>query len=65
MPRHGSKGDCRYRLQKWDINSLAYEYKLILNGQTKLVYVDTLTELKNAIAHFISEQYRYGIDMDD
>lgn len=54
MPTVGRIDDVEYRLQGWCIRHLAYKYKIIREGfNSIIVYVDTMPELKAAIADYL------------
>lgn len=55
MPTHGIIDDVEYRLQKWCIRNLAYEYKIRKDGQSVTVYIDNLKDLRHKIAEFLLE----------
>jgi hypothetical protein len=57
MPTDGSISDCDFKLKRFSIEYLAYEYRLTNGYDSKVVYVDDCNDLKSAIADFLSECY--------
>ena len=46
---------------KWSIKALSYEYKLWDSQSSKIIFVDTMKELRSQIANFKGfEQYEQG-----
>jgi hypothetical protein len=60
MRKHGEIGGVYFRMQRFSIYSLGYEYRLFYGGDSSLVSVRNMKELKQEIAKlaggFIDEQ---------
>tara|TARA_R110002012_G_C11292538_1_gene572173 strand:- start:122 stop:346 length:225 start_codon:yes stop_codon:yes gene_type:complete len=47
--RYGDIGSVYFVRQGYNIYNLAYEYKLVYNGEASMVYVNNMTELREEI----------------
>ena len=65
MRTYGILDEIHYRLQGWDIHTLAYRYRIFKDEDSKLVYVDNHKQLKAAIAEFALELMQYDYEDDE
>ena len=60
MKSYGEIEEVMFRRIKWCVYNLAFEYKLMKYDTNKLVYVDSMKELRREIAGFINDDhYQY------
>lgn len=65
MKRYGQIDNVYYRLNGWNISSLAYSYNLIKDGELNQVYVNNMRELKAEIAKFSDQGVEHGAHEDE
>jgi len=57
MRTYGEIAGVSFNRLRWSVYHLATEYRLYDGESTKLVYVNTMLELKEEIRNFIWEEY--------
>lgn len=63
-----TQSGARFVMLGWCIRQLAYKYKVSKDGDTTIVYIDTMRQLKDAIASFelqLAQQYYDGTFTDE
>lgn len=55
MKRHGQISNIMFSRQGWDIYNMAIKYKIWGNGESKLVFVNSMMELKEEIVNYHAE----------